>query len=118
MFRKNPNRFLRRFTNIDKPWIHHNTPSTRNNKNNGSLQVNGHPKWPICVFQPTKLLQPLFGMYKASPTLITSIKVKPSPAIIILSFRKNHILICSEFDPNNEGKRCCSIKSMHRFTRV
>lgn len=103
MYRKNPNRFLRRFTNIDEPWNHHNTPKPRNNKNNGSLQVNGHPKRPTCVFQPIKLLQPLFGVYKASTTSITSIKVKPSPAIIIQSFRKKHKLICSKFDPNKEG---------------
>ncbi|XP_029174745.1 uncharacterized protein LOC114943323 [Nylanderia fulva] len=86
MFRRNPNKFLRRFVTVDETWIHHNTTETKDNQDSGFLRVNVHQKRPRWVCRPTRSWPPFFGMHAVSFTSITLKRVKRSQTNIIQSF--------------------------------
>lgn len=71
-----------------------------------------------CVRRPTRSGRQFFGMHASSCTSIILKGVERSPAHILQSCWIDSTPIWSKNDRIWRGKKCCSIKTMHGWTRV
>ena len=117
IFRRDPNDFLSRLVTMDETWLYHYDPETNNNHLNGGIAAHPTPKISECKNPLEKFSPWVFGIKKASFSLIIFQRAKLSTRSITYLCWCNWRTFWRKNAAGSLPRRSCSCTTMPRLTR-
>jgi histone-lysine N-methyltransferase SETMAR len=118
LYKSNPTEVLRRFITVDETWVHHHTPETKQQSKQWTVKGEPAPKKAKTVASVSKVIATVFWDARGIIFIDYLQKGKTITGVYyanLLDKLKEEIK--SKRPHLAKKKKCCSIKTMHQYTR-